>query len=61
MHYIHYPMADVLTGRMSGVHDAEAMQIQRPDGSRVVVIVNIAPIDDDKFIVARSRVFAKKP
>ena len=61
MHYIHYPMADVLAGRLSGVHDAE-MQIQRPDGTRVVVIVNIAPlIDDDKFIVGAVTSFREKP
>lgn len=40
------PMADVLSGKVSGVHDAE-VHIERPDGSRVVVIVNIAPLIDD--------------
>ena len=41
------PMADVLSGKVSGVHDAE-VQIERPDGSRIVVIVNIAPLIDDE-------------
>ena len=45
------PMADVLTGKVSGVFDAE-VQVERPDGSRVVVIVNFVPmIDNDKKIV----------
>ena len=45
------PMADVLNGTVSGVHDAE-VHIERPDGSRVIVIVNIAPlIDGDGMIV----------
>ena len=45
------PMADVLNGKVSGVHDAE-VHIERPDGSRVIVIVNIAPlIDGDGVIV----------
>jgi len=45
------PMADVLSGKVPGVFDAE-VHVERPDGSRVVVIVNIAPlIDDDGIIV----------
>lgn len=40
------PMADVLSGKVPGVFDAE-VQIERPDGSRVIVIVNIAPMIDD--------------
>src|SRR5438105_6986914 len=40
------PMGDVLTGKVPGVHDAE-VHIERPDGSRVIVIVNIAPVLDD--------------
>ena len=45
------PMADVLSGKVPGVFDAE-VHIQRPDNSRVVVIVNIAPmVDDDGEIV----------
>ena len=44
-------MADVLSGKISGVYDTE-VHIERPDGSRVVVIMNIAPmIDDDGAIV----------
>lgn len=45
------PMAEVLSGKVPGVFDAE-VQVERPDGSRVLVIVNIAPmIDDSKKIV----------
>ena len=36
-------MADVLCGKIPGVHDAE-VQIERPDGSRIIVIVNIGPL-----------------
>jgi hypothetical protein len=39
-------MGDVLTGKVPG-HDAE-VHIERPDGSRVIVIVNIAPLKDDQ-------------
>ncbi len=39
------PMGDVLSGRVPGTHDAEVL-IERPDGSRVVVIVNISPLID---------------
>jgi signal transduction histidine kinase len=41
------PMGDVLTGKVPGTHDAE-VHIERPDGSRVIVIVNIAPLKDDQ-------------
>jgi PAS domain-containing protein len=45
------PVADVLSGRVPGVFDAE-VHIERPDKSRVIVIVNIAPmVDDDGRIV----------
>ena len=37
------PMGDVLTGKVPGIHDGE-VHIERPDGSRVIVIVNIAPL-----------------
>ena len=40
------PMGDVLAGRVPGIHDAE-VHIERPDGSRIVVIVNIAPLKDE--------------
>lgn len=45
------PMADVLAGKVAGIYDAE-VHIQRPDGSRIVVIVNIAPLIDDNGVVA---------
>ena len=41
------PMGDVLAGRVPGIHDGE-VHIERPDGSRVIVIVNIAPLKDDQ-------------
>ena len=41
------PMADVLSGNIPGVSDAEVV-IERPDGSRVTVIVNIAPLPDER-------------
>jgi len=41
------PMGDVLTGKVPGIHDGE-VHIERPDGSRVIVIVNIAPIKDER-------------
>ena len=39
------PMGDVLSGKVPGVHDGE-VHILRPDGSRIIVIVNIAPLTD---------------
>ena len=41
------PMGDVLTGKVPGTHDAE-VHIERPDGSRIIVIVNIAPLKNDR-------------
>jgi signal transduction histidine kinase/ActR/RegA family two-component response regulator len=41
------PMGDVLTGKVPGVLDGEVL-IERPDGSRITVIVNIAPLTDDR-------------
>lgn len=61
MAHEHSPMADVLAGKASGIYDAE-VQVARPDGSRVVVIVNIAPlIDDDGKIVGAVNSFYAKP
>ena len=55
------PMADVLAGKVSGVFDAE-VHIERPDGSRVIVIVNIAPLIDDKgAIVGAVNSFCENP
>lgn len=55
------PMGDVLTGKVSGVFDGE-VHVQRPDGSRVVVIVNIAPlVDDDGVIVGAVNSFCENP
>ncbi len=41
------PMADVLSGAISVVHDGE-VYIERPDGSRVVVIVTIRPLKNEQ-------------
>jgi len=41
------PMGDVLSGKIPGTHDAE-VHIERPDGSRIIVIVNIAPLTNDQ-------------
>src|SRR3977135_1225306 len=41
------PMGDVLTGKVPGIHDGE-VHIERPDGSRIIVIVNISPVKDDR-------------
>jgi signal transduction histidine kinase len=41
------PMGDVLCGKVPGVHDAE-VHIERSDGSRVIVIVNIAPLMNEQ-------------
>jgi len=37
------PMAEVLSGKISEVHDEEVL-IERPDGTRVAVVVNIRPL-----------------
>src|SRR5215475_11075154 len=41
------PIGDVLTGKIPGIRDGE-VQIERPDGSRIIVIVNIAPLKDHR-------------
>ena len=41
------PMGDVLCGKVPGIHDAE-VHIERPDGSRIIIVVNIAPLMDDR-------------
>jgi PAS domain S-box-containing protein len=41
------PMAEVLSGKIAGACDAEVM-IERPDGSRVTVIVNIRPLKNER-------------
>jgi PAS domain S-box-containing protein len=43
MPYEQCPMAEVVRGTISEVHDAEVI-IARPDGSRVTVVVNIRPL-----------------
>ena len=50
------PMCEVLSGKISGVYDAE-VHIERPDGSRVVVIVNIVPLFHDGQIVGAANSF----
>jgi PAS domain S-box-containing protein len=41
------PMADVVTGALPGASDAE-VHIERPDGSRITVVVNIRPIKNER-------------
>jgi signal transduction histidine kinase len=41
------PMAEVLSGKITAAHDAEVL-IERPDGSRVTVLVNIRPLKNDR-------------
>lgn len=41
------PMADVVAGRLTEVRDQEVL-IERPDGTRVTVIVNIRPLVNDR-------------
>ena len=41
------PMADVVSGKVSGVHNGEVL-IERPDGSHVTVLVNIRPLKNDQ-------------
>ena len=47
------PMAEVVSGKVAEVHDAEVC-IERPDGSRITVIVNIRPVRNGqgKFVSA---------
>src|SRR6476619_4461072 len=47
------PMGDVLCGKVPGIHDAE-VHIERPDGSRIIVIVNIAHDPQAELLVAFS-------
>jgi hypothetical protein len=55
------PMADVLAGKVSGIYDAE-VHIERSDRSRVVVIMNIAPlIDGKRIIVGAAGSFCENP
>ncbi len=41
------PMAEVVAGILSEVRDAEVL-IERPDGSRITVVVNIRPLTDQR-------------
>lgn len=41
------PMAEVVSGKVSAVHNEEVL-IERPDGSRVTVLVNIRPLKNDR-------------
>ena len=55
------PMAEVLAGKVSGIFDSE-VHFQRPDGKRVVVIVNIAPlIDDNGLVIGAVNGFRENP
>jgi len=41
------PMAEVVLGKVSAVHNGEVL-IERPDGSHVTVLVNICPLKNDR-------------
>src|SRR5882762_1728699 len=41
------PMAEVVSGKIPAAHDAKVL-IERPDGSRVTVIVNIRPLKNER-------------
>lgn len=41
------PMADVVSGKIPEVRDGE-VQIERPDGSRITVLVNIRPLKNER-------------
>src|SRR4029077_16477619 len=41
------PMAEVVSGKISAVHNGEVL-IERPDGSHVTVLVNILPLNNDR-------------
>ncbi len=41
------PMAEVVSGKIAAAHDAE-VQIERPDGSRITVVVNIRPLKNER-------------
>lgn len=41
------PMGDVLSGKIPEIHDGE-VHIERPDGSRIVVLVHIAPLKNNR-------------
>lgn len=45
------PMADVLSGKIAQANDAEVL-IERPDGSRITIIVNIRPLKDERAEIA---------
>ena len=41
------PMAEVVSGKITEVRDGE-VHIERPDGSRVTVVVNISPLKNER-------------
>jgi PAS domain S-box-containing protein len=43
MPHEHCPMADVISGKVAEVRDAEVL-IEQPDGNRITVVVNIRPL-----------------
>jgi PAS domain S-box-containing protein len=45
------PMAEVVSGKIPAVRDAEVL-IERPGGSRVVVVVNIHPLKNERGEIA---------
>ncbi|HEY6261897.1 MAG TPA: PAS domain S-box protein [Nitrospiraceae bacterium] len=47
MPYEQCPMGDVLSGKVPMIRNAEA-HIERPDGTRVIIIINIAPVMNER-------------
>ena len=47
MPYEQWPMAAVVSGKISAARDAEVL-IERPDGSRVTVVLNILPLKNQR-------------
>ena len=47
MPYEQCPMAEVASGKIAETHDTELL-IERPDGSRIAVLVNIRPMRNDR-------------
>ena len=50
MPHRHCPMAEVVSGKKEAVQDAEVL-IERPDGSRISVVVNIRPLKNEQGVV----------
>jgi len=47
MSYDQWPKSEVVTGKRAAVKDAEVL-IERPDGSRITVVVNVRPLTNER-------------